>query len=405
MDRFKFSRQKISIQKIGAFKFWSGIFVGLSSSIILSLFFNYGRESLRVFTSLRADLLIISDSAFQFYNYFFASFATTLGLCLCIAIWFKGNRHLSRRQKQMQRLSRTYALLIFGMTIMFVVRLGSLFTFLPLGLDGYEDHLNLIKQTGFILFLLPVNIFLIAWFQTRLVYKTGRWIIYSIPICIIIIISLAKVASVDRSLVNNLFYYNQYEEEFEYIDQEIQIAKDLYQIEFKEETLRTLRKWRTESSFNLVSDLKQAFESKTAVSMDSIILAKIAVHTLKLDGKPDFNYQKNEFYWDYPLPGAIYQQMEKFDRSSPEVDELVKLFGEEIELINNHVITFEDSLELYDRKDYQRSAFIRNHLTENIYNEADSIRKIILMDSNLSVPDSLLPALNQNFRRPTFDDY
>ncbi len=139
--------------------------------------------------------------------------------------------------------------------------------------------------------------------------------------------------------------------------------------------------------------------------MDSIILAKITVHTLKLDGKPDFNYQKNEFYWDYPLPSSILRKIEKTDSSSPKVIELVKLFGEEIKLINTHVITFGDSLEQYDRKDFQRSAFLRNHLTENIYNEADSIRKIILMDSNLSVPDSLLPALNQKFRRPTFDDY
>tara|TARA_R110002050_G_C8944347_1_gene512842 strand:+ start:2310 stop:3527 length:1218 start_codon:yes stop_codon:yes gene_type:complete len=405
MNRFKFSRQKISIQEIGVFKFLIGLFVGLSASVILSLFFNYGRESLRIFTSLRADLLIISDSAFQFYNYFFASFATTLGLCLCITIWFTGSKTLSRKTRIKQRLSLTYPLLTFGMAIMFVVRLGSLFTFLPLGLDGYEDHLNLIKQTGFILFLLPVNIFFIAWFQTRLVYKTGRWILYSIPVCIFIIVSLAKITAVDRSLVNNKYYYRLYETEFEYIDQQVRRAEELYQVKYSEKTLRTLEKWNTESSYNLVSDLKRSFESNRVVTIDSIILARIAVHTLKLDGKPDFNYQKNEFYWDYPLPSFILHQIKNFDSSSHEVIELVKLYGEEIKLINSHVISFGDSLELYDRKDFQRSAFLRNHLTENIYDEADSIRKVILMDSYLSVPDSFLPALNQNFRRPTFDDY
>ncbi len=405
MNRFKFSRQKISIQEIGIFKFWSGLLVGISASVILSLFFNYGRESLRVFTTLRADLLIISDSAFQFYNYFFASFATTLGLCFCIAIWFAGSKNLSRRKQLFQRLSLTYPLLIFGMAIMFVVRLGSLFTFLPLGLDGYENHLNLIEQTGFILFLLPVNIFLIAWFQTRLVYKTGKWIFSSLPICIIIIISLAKITAVDRSIVNNLFYYDLYEEEFEYIDQQIQKAEELYQVKYSEETLRTLKKWNTESSYNLVSDLKRSFESNRVVTMDSIILAKIAVHTLKLDGKPDFDYQKNEFYWDYPLPSSILHHIKYFDSSTAEVFELVKLFREEIKLINSPVNSYGDSLEQYDRKDYQRRAFLRNHLTKNIYNEADSIRKEILMDSNLSIPDSLLPALHQNYRRPTFDDY
>ncbi len=232
MNRFKFSRQKISIQEIGIFKFWSGLLVGISASFILSLFFNFGRESLRAFTSLRADLLIISDSAFQFYNYFFASFATALGLCLCIAIWFAGSKNLSRRKQLFQRLSLTYPLLIFGMAIMFVVRLGSLFTFLPLGLDGYENHLNLIKQNGFILFLLPVNIFLIAWFQTRLVYKTGKWILYSVPVCISVIFFIAKFTAVDQSLVNNRYYYEIYETDFEYIDQQVQRAEELYQVKY-----------------------------------------------------------------------------------------------------------------------------------------------------------------------------
>jgi len=246
---------------------------------------------------------------------------------------------------------------------------------------------------------------LIAWFQTRLVYKTGKWILYSVPVCISVIFFIAKFTAVDQSLVNNRYYYEIYETDFEYIDQQVQRAEELYQVKYSEKTLRTLEKWNTESSYNLVSDLKRSFENNRAISMDSIILAKITVHTLKLDGKPDFNYQKNEFYWDYPLPSSILRKIEKTDSSSPKVIELVKLFGEEIKLINTHVITFGDSLEQYDRKDFQRSAFLRNHLTENIYNEADSIRKIILMDSNLSVPDSLLPALNQKFRRPTFDDY
>ncbi|MEQ9091582.1 MAG: hypothetical protein RIE52_10865 [Balneola sp.] len=403
MNRFNFSRQTISIKKIGIFKFWSGIFIGLSASVILSLFFNYGREYLRVFTSLRADLLIISDAAFEFYNYFFVSLATTLGLSLCIAIWFSGSKMLSRRKRLNQRLSVIYNFLISGMTIMFVVRLGSLFIFLPLGLDGYEDHLNLIKQVGFILFLIPLNIFLIAWFQTRLVYKTGKWIFYSLPVCIFIIFGLSKITAVDRSLFNNRYYYELHEKDFEFIDRQILKAEELYQINYSEQTLRTLRKWHTESSYNLVSNLKQSFESSSAVTLDSIILARIVVHTLKLDGKPDLDYQTKQYKWDYPLPGSIYQQMKKFTPSSPEVYQLALLFKEEIKLINSHVITFGDSLEVYDRKDYLRSNFVRNHLTENIYHEADSFRTKILLDANLSISDSLLPELNQNFLKPTFN--
>ena len=207
MNRFTFSRQKISIQKIGVFKFWSGLFLGISASVILSLFFNIGRESLRIITVFSINLLITSDSVFQFYNYFFVSLATTLGLCLTIVIWFSGNRAPSIHKRLMQRLCLTYTLLIFGTTLIFVVRLASAYNISPIAFPDNAAHTLFIEEAGFFMFLIPLNVFLISWSLTRLVYKTGKWILYSIPTCILIILVLANTTTVDRSIVNDKFNY------------------------------------------------------------------------------------------------------------------------------------------------------------------------------------------------------
>ena len=82
----KFRKEKISIQNIGKQRFWIGIISGLFSAIIISLTFSYFRELFRFFTTLSADLLILEKSELQFYNYFFSSLATVLGLSITVAI-------------------------------------------------------------------------------------------------------------------------------------------------------------------------------------------------------------------------------------------------------------------------------------------------------------------------------
>ncbi|TXD82989.1 DNA cytosine methyltransferase [Subsaximicrobium wynnwilliamsii] len=47
---------------------------------MISLTFNYFRELFRFFTALSAALLILEESELKFYNYFFSSLATVLGL-------------------------------------------------------------------------------------------------------------------------------------------------------------------------------------------------------------------------------------------------------------------------------------------------------------------------------------
>ena len=62
MTKIRFRKENISIQNIGRQRFWIGIVAGLISAISISLFFNHSRESLRLLTSMSADLLILKDN-------------------------------------------------------------------------------------------------------------------------------------------------------------------------------------------------------------------------------------------------------------------------------------------------------------------------------------------------------
>ena len=108
-----YRKDKIAIQKIGKQRFWIGIISGLFSAIVISVTFNYFREVFRYITTLSADLFILEKSELLFYNYFFASLATVLGLSVTIAIWMTNNNHKRKKDKIYKQLSRTNILFTF----------------------------------------------------------------------------------------------------------------------------------------------------------------------------------------------------------------------------------------------------------------------------------------------------
>ena len=114
----KFRKEKISIQNIGKQRFWIGIVSGLFSAIMISLTFNHFRELLRFFTTLSADLLILEESELQFYDYFFSSLATVLGLSITISIWMTNNNHKRKKDKIYKQLSRTNIFFTFWLILM-----------------------------------------------------------------------------------------------------------------------------------------------------------------------------------------------------------------------------------------------------------------------------------------------
>ncbi|WP_194774525.1 hypothetical protein [Pararhodonellum marinum] len=179
MTNIRFRKANLSIKHIGPQRFWIGLSSGVFSAISISLFFNHSREVLRYFTSLTADLLILTESEHQFYNFFFSFLSSVLGLSITLWIWMSNSSHNSRKYYIRKQLSKTNSLLIFWITLLVVARYGSVLHLVLYSSPGYDDHLNLIENFWIIFLLFPWMVFLQSWSTVRLVYRSGKWMFFS----------------------------------------------------------------------------------------------------------------------------------------------------------------------------------------------------------------------------------
>lgn len=59
-----FLKPEISINRLGKKQFWTGTIIGILFAFVLSYFFNYSRESLRMITFM-ADPYILTEKEFR----------------------------------------------------------------------------------------------------------------------------------------------------------------------------------------------------------------------------------------------------------------------------------------------------------------------------------------------------
>lgn len=387
----KFRKEKISIQKIGKQRFWIGIISGLFSAITISLTFSYFRELFRFFTTLSADLLILEKSELQFYNYFFSSLATVLGLSITVAIWMTNNNHNRKKDKIYKQLSRANIYFTFWLILMMIARFGSVLPFILYGMPGYDNQLNLFEEYWLLFVLIPIVVFAQNWFIVRIVYRSAKWIFYSFLICIAITFVLNSTTSINQEILNNV-YYKKFESDYNYIDQQINRAKIEYGIEFKENTIETLKKWKTESATEQVINLKSAFSKDKKVSLDTIILQKIVVKNFKENGR---YYRRNSIdNWRYAFPKDILRQLELYDINSNESKELVEILKEQIELINTPEIDWEE----YDKHtdtEIRKSFGIKYNVPKQIIEQLEKVRDSLINDNKYSGISKDLPELKQ----------
>ena len=387
----KFRKEKISIQNIGKQRFWIGIISGLFSAIIISLTFSYFRELFRFFTTLSADLLILEKSELQFYNYFFSSLATVLSLSITVAIWMTNNNHNRKKDKIYKQLSRANIYFTFWLILMMIARFGSVIPFILYGMPGYDNQLNLFKEYWLLFVLIPIVVFAQNWFIVRLVYRSSKWIFYSFLICIAITFVLNSTTSINQEILNNA-YYKKFESDYNYINQQINKAKIEYGIEFKENTIETLKKWKTESATEQVINLKSAFSKDKKVSLDTIILQKIVVKNFKENGR---YYRRNSIdNWRYAFPKDILRQLELYDINSNESKELVEILKEQIDLINTPEIDWKE----YDKHtdtEIRKSFGIKYNVPKQIIEQLEKVRDSLINDNKYSGISKDLPELKQ----------
>ena len=133
-----FLKPEISIELIGKNKFWFGMILGFSFSLVFSLFFNHSRESLRFITFI-SDPYILTPEDFKKYDLFFAFLSASVGFGITIVYWFLGhNSHI--KERYLWRYAITNAMFVAFVAFMVVSRFGSILPIILYGRMGYEQY-------------------------------------------------------------------------------------------------------------------------------------------------------------------------------------------------------------------------------------------------------------------------
>lgn len=381
MPNIRFRKEKISILLIGRLRFWIGVAAGFMSAISISLFFNHSRESLRLLTSMSPDLLVLKENELLFFNYFFSLLSTVLGFSITIWIWMQSKKHVREKNRIYRHLAITNALLIFWVILMIISRIGTILPIVLFGAAGYDAQLNLYEDFWLLFVLMPVVVFLQSWFTVQLTYQAGKWILLSLLFCLINAFTLQFTTSVNQEKLNSA-YFRRYEKDYDYIEQEIRIAKEKYHIVFDEQTVETLKKKYAESAVDQVVRVKKAFSVDNPVTLDTIILQKIIIRNYKDGGSYD-NMRNSIENWHFALPIDILKQLNKFDQNSNEIKELFEILKEMIDLVNTPEIPWEE-YQNFTETENRRSRGAARHIPDPLIEQLKEVRAKTMEDDRYS---------------------
>jgi hypothetical protein len=229
--------------------------------------------------------------------------------------------------------------------------------------------------------LIPIVVFTQSWFTVRLVYQAGRWIFLSFLFCILTAFTLQLTTTVNQEKLNSA-YHQRFEKDYNYIDQEIRIAKEKYGIDYNEQTVEILKKRITESSIKQIESIKKAFSADNPVTLDTIILQKIIIRNFKEGG---WNYYRRNSIenWRYALPIDIKKQLSYFEQNSKEEKELFEVLKEMIDLVNTPEIHWEE-YQNFTETERRRSLGARYNIPEPLIEQLKKVRTQLLENDRYS---------------------
>jgi len=293
-------------------------------------------------------------------NYFFSSIAVLSGFGITIWIWFGSQKMLSKRLKSklILRMGQVYALFYLWALIAIVTRIGTL---LPIifywSAPITYSEINVSRAIEILFPLISIVVFLFYWHIFRLEFYIGKWIFFSFLFIVGLVFIFSNVKVIDHNIVDNA-YKNHYENEFSYIDRELDNAKELG-VDFDQKALETLKHFESRKALMQTYQIQKVFEGNRKIPIDTLIIEKILIHNLRNQNYIvfRFNHLKN---WSYALPEEIYYQIKMYNNpDTPEVKVLFEILREMIiqfkarELLAKKINSFDD-FSLYEYRLYNR---------------------------------------------------
>ena len=311
-------KPRLTVAKIGKFRFWLGIGLGGLSATVFYVFTFYLLDFMMVMNvSMGGDLSIVPTETSFFEKSFLIATSLTVGVTMMIRHWFmQATFHFQRSRKKITlRLSNYSVFLVY--LVFYVASVFIRFSYLDI---DFTKANQFIKYNS-LLFIIPLYLFFAAWTEVSRYFKTRNWIPYTFFISLFII-TLLSFMDIKPQGFSGKAFLNMHAEEFKYIDSEVEKAKHEYDISFSEETINSLKQLRTENAFNQLEKVRLAFKTDGKVSLDTIILEKILIHNFK-----GF-YKDSRHTYAYVFPFHVYKQLRKVAPTSQEATELLNILAE-----------------------------------------------------------------------------
>lgn len=181
---------KLSIDRIGKYRFYLGIAIGALTGLILNFLIKYFSKSyIYILLSLSAQKSIDFNFSLSSYNEFFVSLiSSSLGFCFVAYLWsskiIKG-----RKVNYKYRLSQYNSLFVFGLILFVFSRFVLIYFTLPF--DSYNFELE--KDYGYLPFIIPLYIFTYNWSFILISYKSSKFFYLSLLGVIIFGLILSQI--------------------------------------------------------------------------------------------------------------------------------------------------------------------------------------------------------------------
>ena len=169
-----------NIDRIGRFRFFSGIVIGITYSIILTFLFQMFVKTNNVVIAMNDgnwDNLINSKLDFYF-TLFFGLLSVSLGFCFTTYLWTSKPNSENRNENRKLRNTQTNSIFMFGVIMLVLTRFFTIY----MGFNYDGIYLDLKEYFGLLAFLLPLSIFLYCWSLISKIYQSKKILLISLLI-------------------------------------------------------------------------------------------------------------------------------------------------------------------------------------------------------------------------------
>lgn len=183
-------KQQLSIAKIGKFRFWLGILLGIFSAVLFFGFIFIITELVDLFRVIQSfDLQLKDDKQLLFEKLFLLALSIAFGNNTMLRFWFsRPTKYLHKTHKYTSPRVVNYALFIE-----YVVLFGAISFITRFLLFAPFIDLHIFNEYGYILYLFPVYLFFIAWTEISRYVKSQRWMLKTFAYCIVLVILLSSI--------------------------------------------------------------------------------------------------------------------------------------------------------------------------------------------------------------------